>query len=100
MQPPASPEQVRLTDLVRRRRQLVDAAAQEKQREPILEQPLVTSYIRSIMLTPVRVVVEPVVFSRRRACAGQPPCCPWEEYPYEKKVAPPLLAARKAIASV
>jgi transposase len=49
MQPPASPvpspEQVRLTDLVRRRRQLVDAAAQEKQREPIPGQPLVTSSV-------------------------------------------------------
>jgi transposase len=49
MRPPASPapspEQVRLTDLVRRRRQLVDAAAQEKQREPIPGQPLVTGSI-------------------------------------------------------
>lgn len=49
MQPPASPvpspEQVRLTDLVRRRRQLVDAAAQEKQREAIPDQPLVTGSI-------------------------------------------------------
>ena len=49
MQPPASPapspEHVRLTDLVRRRRQLVDAAAQEKQREPIPGQPLVTGSI-------------------------------------------------------
>ncbi|WP_298090331.1 IS110 family transposase [uncultured Sphingomonas sp.] len=49
MQPPAlpapSPEQVRLTDLVRRRRQLVDAAAQEKQREPIHGQPFVTGSV-------------------------------------------------------
>lgn len=49
MQPPASPapspEQVRLTDLVRRRRQLVDTAAQEKQRAPIPGQPLVTGSI-------------------------------------------------------
>ena len=49
MQPPASPapslQQVRLTDLVRRRRQLVDAAAREKQREPIPGQPLVTGSI-------------------------------------------------------
>jgi transposase len=49
MQPPASPapapEQLRLTDLVRRRRQLVDAAAREKQREPIPGQPLVTGSV-------------------------------------------------------
>ncbi|GAA3720264.1 IS110 family transposase [Sphingomonas cynarae] len=43
--PAPSPEQVRLTDLVRRRRQLVDAAAQEKQREPIPGQPLVTGSV-------------------------------------------------------
>ena len=49
MQPPVSPapspEQIQLTDLVRRRRQLVDAAAQEKQREPIPGQPLVTGSV-------------------------------------------------------
>ena len=43
--PAPSPEQVRLTDLVRRRRQLVDAAAQKKQREPIPGQPLVTGSV-------------------------------------------------------
>lgn len=45
MQPPASPApapgQLRLTDLVRRRRQLVDAAAQEKQREPVPDTALI-----------------------------------------------------------
>jgi transposase len=49
MQPAPSPApsaiQRHLTDLVRRRRQLVDAAAQEKQREPIPGAPLVTGSI-------------------------------------------------------
>jgi transposase len=49
MHPPASPvpspDQVRLTELIRRRRQLVDAAAQEKQREPMHGQPFVTSSV-------------------------------------------------------
>lgn len=49
MQPPASPApstgQLRLTDLVRRRRQLVDAAAQEKQRE-LPDEPLLAASIR------------------------------------------------------
>jgi transposase len=49
MQPPASPVpspgQQRLTDLVRRRRQLVDAAAQEKQRAPCPDVELVTGSI-------------------------------------------------------
>lgn len=46
MQPPPSPTpsegQQRLTDLVRRRRQLVDAAVQEKQREPVPDAQIVT----------------------------------------------------------
>lgn len=49
MQPPASPApsqgQQRLTDLVRRRRQLVDAAVQEKQRDPLSDISLVTASV-------------------------------------------------------
>jgi transposase len=43
--PAPSPSQQRLTDLVRRRRQLVDVAAQEKQRDPISDASLVTGSI-------------------------------------------------------
>jgi len=43
--PVPSPDQVRLTELIRRRRQLVDAAAQEKQREPMHGQPFVTGSV-------------------------------------------------------
>lgn len=49
MQPPASPppapEQLRLSDLVRRRRQLVDAAAIEKQRDVQPDEPLIAASI-------------------------------------------------------
>ena len=49
MQPPATPPpapvQLRLTDLVRRRRQLVDAAAQEKQREASPDTPLIATSV-------------------------------------------------------
>lgn len=44
--PPAAPAQLRLTDLIRRRRQLVDAAAQEKQREPSPDEPLVAQSLQ------------------------------------------------------
>ena len=50
MQPPASPppapEPLRLSDLVRRRRQLVDAAAIEKQRDVPSDEPLIGSSVK------------------------------------------------------
>ena len=49
MQPPASPppapEQLRLSELVRRRRQLVDAAVIERQRDVPLDEPLIASSV-------------------------------------------------------
>jgi transposase len=41
--PPPTPGHLHLTDLVRRRRQLVDAATQDKQREPIPDADIVTA---------------------------------------------------------